>query len=33
VLDDVREKFGTKSLVRAVHLGRDDGETMPHLPD
>jgi DNA polymerase-4 len=33
VLDDVRDKFGTKSLVRAVHLGRDDGETMPHLPD
>jgi DNA polymerase-4 len=32
-LDDVREKFGTASVTRAVLLGRDTGMTMPMLPD
>jgi len=32
-LDDVRERFGTSSVTRAVHLGRDMGQTMPMLPD
>ena len=33
VLDDVRERFGTSALTRAVHLGRDQGFTVPMLPD
>jgi DNA polymerase IV len=33
VLDDVRERFGTDALTRAVLLGRDQGLTMPMLPD
>jgi DNA polymerase IV len=32
-LDDVRERFGSKSITRAVLLGRDTGFSMPHLPD
>lgn len=33
VLDDVRDRFGSKALTRAVLLGRDDDVTMPLLPD
>jgi DNA polymerase-4 len=33
VIDDVREKFGTEAITRAVLLGRDAGYTMPQLPD
>jgi DNA polymerase-4 len=32
-IDDVREKFGTAALTRAVLLGRDPGLTVPMLPD
>ncbi|HEX4492392.1 MAG TPA: DNA polymerase IV [Acidimicrobiia bacterium] len=32
-LDDVREKFGTTAVTRAVLLGRDTGLSMPMLPD
>ena len=32
-LDDVRARFGTAALTRAVHLGRDDHLDVPHLPD
>src|SRR5262249_20216722 len=32
-LDDVRERFGTAAVARAVHLGRDLGVTVPLLPD
>ena len=31
--DDVRDRFGSGSLTRAVLLGRDPGLTMPMLPD
>jgi DNA polymerase-4 len=33
VLDDVRERFGTSAVTRAVLLGRDQGMTVPMLPD
>ena len=33
VLDDVRTRFGTAALTRAVLLGRDRGVAMPLLPD
>jgi DNA polymerase IV len=33
VLDDVRERFGTGAVTRAVLLGRDPGLTVPLLPD
>jgi DNA polymerase-4 len=33
VLDDVKDKFGTAALTRAVLLGRDEGIEMPRLPD
>jgi DNA polymerase-4 len=33
VLDDVRDKFGSAALTRAVLLGRDQGIEMPRLPD
>jgi DNA polymerase IV len=33
VLDDVRERFGVNSATRAVLLGRDQGLTVPLLPD
>ena len=32
-LDEVRERFGSAAVTRAVLLGRDDGMSMPHLPD
>jgi DNA polymerase-4 len=32
-LDDVRERFGTEAITRAVLLGRDQGLTVPLLPD
>ena len=32
-LDEVRERFGTEAVTRAVLLGRDQGLTMPMLPD
>jgi DNA polymerase IV len=32
-LDAVRRKYGTKALGRTVHVGRDQGFTMPMLPD
>src|SRR5207248_2791594 len=32
-LDEVREKFGSKALTRAVLLGRDEGFSVPMLPD
>ena len=33
VVDEVRERFGSKAITRAVLLGRDAGYTMPMLPD
>jgi DNA polymerase-4 len=33
VLDDVRERYGSKAITRAVLLDHDDGIEMPHLPD
>ena len=32
-LDDVRERFGSAAVMRAALLGRDDGMSMPLLPD
>jgi DNA polymerase-4 len=32
-LDEVRERFGPSAVTRAVLLGRDQGLTMPMLPD
>ena len=32
-VDDVRDRFGSTAITRAVLLGRDPGLTMPHLPD
>jgi DNA polymerase-4 len=32
-LDDVRDRFGSAALTRAVLLGRDEGVSMPMLPD
>jgi DNA polymerase-4 len=32
-VDTVRERFGSKAVTRALLLGRDDGFTMPLLPD
>jgi DNA polymerase-4 len=32
-LDDVRERFGSGAITRAVLLGRDTGYSMPLLPD
>ncbi|MDX6562236.1 MAG: polymerase [Gaiellales bacterium] len=32
-LDEVRARFGTSAVTRAVLLGRDQGITMPLLPD
>jgi DNA polymerase IV len=32
-LDQVRERFGTSAVTRAVLLGRDQGISMPLLPD
>ena len=33
VLDDVRDRFGSAAITRAVLLGRDQGLSMPLLPD
>jgi DNA polymerase-4 len=33
VVDEVRERFGSRAITRAVLLGRDTGYTMPLLPD
>ena len=33
VLDEVRERFGTGAITRAVLVGRDRGITVPLLPD
>ena len=33
VLDEVRVRFGPNAITRAVLLGRDQGWTMPLLPD
>jgi DNA polymerase IV len=32
-LDEVRDRFGSTAVTRAVLLGRDQGLTMPMLPD
>ena len=32
-LDEVRERFGSTAVVRAVLVGRDEGPTVPLLPD
>jgi DNA polymerase-4 len=32
-LDEIRERFGPKAIIRAVLLGREDGMTVPLLPD
>ena len=32
-LDEVRERFGSRAVVRAVLLGRDLGLEVPLLPD
>ena len=33
VLDEVRDRFGSGAITRAVLLGRDDGPAVPLLPD
>lgn len=32
-LDDVRDRYGSTAITRAVHLGRDLGPSVPLLPD
>jgi DNA polymerase-4 len=32
-LDDVRDKFGSAAVTRGILLGRDQGLTVPMLPD
>ena len=32
-LDEVHERFGSKALTRATHLGRNTGMQVPLLPD
>jgi DNA polymerase IV len=32
-LDEVRDRYGSKSITRAVLLGRDEGQSVPLLPD
>jgi len=32
-LDDIRERFGANAVARAALLGRDQGVSMPMLPD
>ena len=32
-IDEVRERFGSRAITRAVLLGRDEGLTVPLLPD
>jgi len=33
VVDNVRDRFGSSAIIRAVLLGRDQGLTVPLLPD
>jgi DNA polymerase-4 len=33
VVDDIRDRFGSAAITRAVLLGRDPGITVPLLPD
>jgi DNA polymerase-4 len=33
VLDNVRDRFGSNAIIRAVLVGRDQGLTVPLLPD
>jgi DNA polymerase-4 len=33
VLDDVRAKYGKAAVTRAVLLGREEGMSVPMLPD
>jgi DNA polymerase-4 len=33
VLDDIRHRFGTSAMTRAVLLGKDEGIQVPLLPD
>ena len=33
VVDQVRDRFGAAAIIRAVLLGRDQGWSMPLLPD
>jgi DNA polymerase-4 len=32
-LDTVRDRYGSSAITRAVLLGRDEGPTVPLLPD
>jgi DNA polymerase IV len=32
-LDDIRDRYGSTAVTRAVLLGRDQGVAVPHLPD
>ena len=32
-VDEVRERYGSQALIRAVLLGRDEGWSVPMLPD
>ncbi|WP_215546936.1 DNA polymerase IV [Amycolatopsis sp. CA-230715] len=32
-LDTLRDRYGSKAVTRAALLGRDEGITVPHLPD
>jgi len=32
-LDEIRDRFGPNAVIRAVLLGRDQGLSMPQLPD
>jgi DNA polymerase-4 len=32
-LDEIRDRFGTAAITRAVLLGRDQGLVVPLLPD
>jgi DNA polymerase-4 len=32
-LDDVRDRYGSNAIMRAVLVGRDHGVSMPLLPD
>jgi DNA polymerase-4 len=33
IVDEVKDKYGSSAITRAVLLGRDEGITMPMLPD
>jgi DNA polymerase-4 len=32
-LDELRDRFGSSAITRAVLLGRDEGLSVPQLPD